>query len=67
MSLEYSNGALALAWTVPSTNFVLQSSADLSAWFDVTNQVILNLTNLQDEVSLPVSARNGFFRLSTSP
>jgi hypothetical protein len=67
MSLGNSNGALALAWIVPSTSFVLQSSADLSAWFDVTNEVALNLTNLQEEISLPVSASNAFFRLSTSP
>jgi hypothetical protein len=67
MSLGYSNGVLALAWTVPSTNFVLQSSADLSTWMDVTNQAVLNLTNLQNEVSLPVSSSNAFFRLLTSP
>lgn len=67
MSSEYSNGELALAWTVPSTNFVLQSSADLSAWTDVTNQPVLNPSNLQNEVSLPVSPGNAFFRLSASP
>ncbi|HTX20834.1 MAG TPA: sialidase family protein [Candidatus Aquilonibacter sp.] len=61
------NGNVALSWFVPSTNFILQSSPDLFTWMAVTNQVALNLTDLQDEVSLPVSASNSFFRLSTSP
>lgn len=67
ISISPPDGTVALAWLAPSTNFVLQSSADLSTWMDVTNQAVLNLTNLQDEVSLPVTVSDGFFRLSTSP
>jgi hypothetical protein len=56
---------LTLAWTVPSTNFVMQQSADLTSWTDATNPPILNLTNLQNEVTLPMPAGSGFYRLKT--
>ncbi|HUC85261.1 MAG TPA: hypothetical protein VL970_08725 [Candidatus Acidoferrales bacterium] len=58
-------GGLKLSWILPPTNFVLQSSSDLSAWEDLTNTPILNLTNLQDEVALPLPEGNAFFRLKT--
>lgn len=56
---------LTLAWTVPSTNFVLQQSSDLISWVDMTNPPVLNLTNLQNEVMLSPSNRSGFYRLKT--
>lgn len=56
---------LMLAWVVPSTNFMLQTSADLVSWSDVTNPPALNLTNLQNQVTLPLSGSSGFFRLKT--
>jgi hypothetical protein len=56
---------LTLAWTVPSTNFVMQQSADLTSWTNMTNPPILNLTNLQNEVTLSPSNRSGFYRLKT--
>jgi len=56
---------LTLAWTVPSTNFVLQQSTDLSSWSPVTNPPVLNLTNLQNQVTLPSSNSSGFYRLKT--
>jgi hypothetical protein len=59
------NNNLKLSWLVPSTNFVLQQSADLSGWTDLTNQPALNLTNLQNEVFLPFSGSGGFYRLKT--
>jgi hypothetical protein len=54
-----------LAWTVPSTNFVLQQSTDLVSWSVVTNPPVLNLTNLQNQVTLPSSNSSGFYRLKT--
>lgn len=54
-----------LSWLIPSTNFVLQQSSDLASWSDVTNVPVLNLTNLQNQVSLPLSTDNSFYRLST--
>jgi photosystem II stability/assembly factor-like uncharacterized protein len=54
-----------ISWTIPSTNFVLQQSSDLSNWSAVTNVPVLNLTNLQNQVTLPLSAGSSFFRLAT--
>ncbi len=65
LNIAPQNSALKISWIVPSTNFVLQSSADLSGWTDLTNQPVLNLTNFQNEVSLPFSGSNGFYRLKT--
>jgi hypothetical protein len=61
------NGNLALSWLIPSTNFVLQQSSDLitTNWSIVTNAPILNLTNLQNQVTLPAPAGSAFFRLAT--
>jgi hypothetical protein len=56
---------LTLAWTLPSTNFVLQQSADFISWANITNPPTLNLTNLQNEVTLTPSNSSGFFRLKT--
>jgi hypothetical protein len=56
---------LTLSWLIPSTNFVLQQSADLLSWAGVTNPPVLNLTNLQNQVTLPPSGSSGFYRLKT--
>ena len=65
MQIMRTKSNLKLSWIVPSTNFVLQGSADLSGWTDLTNQPVFNLTNLQNEVSLPLSGSGGFYRLKT--
>jgi hypothetical protein len=57
--------SLQLSWLIPSTNFVLQQSSDLVNWSVVTNAPVLNLTNLQNQVALPLSDGNAFFRLAT--
>ena len=64
ISLSPTNNNLKLSWIIPSTNFILQSSADLSSWTDLTNQPVLNLTNLQNEVYLSPTG-NIFYRLKT--
>ena len=56
---------LTVSWIVPSTNFVLQQSPDLSSWTDVTDTPALNLTNLQNEVVLSPTNGSGFYRLKT--
>ena len=58
-------GSLTLAWTVPSTNFVLQQSADFDSWTNVTNPPALNCSNLQNQVTLPPSGSSAFYRLKT--
>jgi hypothetical protein len=65
LNLTPSATNLTLAWTVPSTNFVMQQSADLTSWTNVTNPPILNLTNLQNQVTLSPSNCSGFYRLKT--
>jgi hypothetical protein len=52
-----------ISWIIPSLDFTLQQSPDLMNWTDVTNQPVLNLTNLQNQVSLPPTDGNSFFWL----
>jgi hypothetical protein len=59
------NGSFKLSWLIPSTNFVMQQSSDLATWSNVTNAPVLNLTNLQNEVILPMTNNSGFYRLKT--
>jgi hypothetical protein len=56
-----------VSWPVPSTNFVMQQNLNLRTtnWTTLTNVPILNVTHLQDEVTLPVNADVGFYRLRT--
>jgi photosystem II stability/assembly factor-like uncharacterized protein len=54
-----------LSWLIPSTKFLLQQSPDLISWSTVTNKPVLNLSSLQDQVTLPSSAASDFFRLRT--
>jgi hypothetical protein len=65
MAIAPAMGGVQLSWLVPSTNFVLQQSSDLSAWMDTTNCPALNLDNLLDQVTLPATNDSGFFRLKT--
>jgi len=54
-----------ISWLIPSTNFVLQQSADLSnpTWSPVLTSPTLNFTNLNQQVTLPANGSNDFFRL----
>ena len=52
-----------ISWIIPSLDFTLQQSPDLRNWTDVTNQPALNLMNLQNQIILPSSGGNSFFRL----
>jgi hypothetical protein len=65
LNVNTSTKRLNLSWIVPSTNFVLQQSADLISWMNVTSSAVLNTTNLQNQVSLSFTNSNGFFRLIT--
>lgn len=65
LNLTGANANLTLSWIIPSTNFVLQQSSDLSVWADLTNAPILNFSNLQNQITLPQSGENGFYRLKT--
>jgi hypothetical protein len=60
--LASDNGTI-ISWIIPSLDFTLQQSSDLMNWSDVTNLPVLNLTNLQNQVTLPSLDGNSFFRL----
>jgi hypothetical protein len=64
MNITQQESNLTLSWIVPSMNFVIQQSPDLVNWTDMTNQPVLNLTNLQNELVLPLSSSNMFYRLT---
>jgi hypothetical protein len=65
LNIAPTNSNLKLSWIVPSTNFVLQQSLDLSSWTNVTDAPALNLTNLQDEVIQSPTNGSGFYRLES--
>jgi len=65
LALSLSAGKVMTSWIVPSTNFVMQQSVDLKSWANMTNQPVLNFTNLQNEVVLPPPSSNVFYRLKT--
>jgi photosystem II stability/assembly factor-like uncharacterized protein len=65
LNIAPTNGSFKLSWLIPSTNFVMQQSSNLSSWSNVTNPPVLNLTNLQNELVLPPSNSSGFYRLRT--
>jgi hypothetical protein len=65
LKITATNASGTLSWPVPSTNFILEQGIDLVSWTAMTNAPVLNLTNLQNEVSIPVTNFKGFYRLST--
>ena len=65
LSLKPSQTNLTVSWLVPSTNFVLQQSADLTSWSSVTDTPTLNFTNLQEQVIVPPTNGDKFYRLVT--
>ena len=65
LNITPSNSSFALSWVVPSTNLVMQQSSNLASWSDLTNTPVLNLTNLQDQITVSPSNSSGFYRLAT--
>jgi len=65
MNLNAAGANLRFSWTLPSANFVLQQSANLTSWSNVPSPPVLNLTNLQYEVILQPTNARGFYRLKT--
>jgi hypothetical protein len=63
LNINPSTTNLALSWLIPSTNFAVQQSSNLISWVDLTNTPALNLTNLQNQVTLSPTNGSGFFRL----
>jgi len=65
LNIASSDGNRMVSWLIPSLDFGLQQNSDFTTtnWTNVTNQPVLNLTNLQNQVVLPPAAGNTFFRL----
>ena len=65
LNITPSGGNFVISWTVPSTSFVLQETSDLSTtnWTDVPTAPTLNFKNLQNQLTLPLHAGTGFYRL----
>jgi hypothetical protein len=65
MTLTASSTNLAFSWTLSSTNFVLQQSSDLTGndWVTLTNQSVVDFTNLQEQIQIPAGDTARFFRL----
>jgi hypothetical protein len=65
LNLQPAGGNIGLSWILPATNFVLQQSADLASWTTLTNPPTLNLSNLQNQVTLYPTNSSSFYRLKT--
>jgi hypothetical protein len=65
LSLTASSTNLMLSWIIPSTNFIVQQSPDLASWTDLPASPVLNLTNLQNQITLSASNPAAFYRLTT--
>ena len=63
LNLLGSGNSTLVSWLIPSMNFTLQQSSNLSSWTNLTALPILNLTNLQNQVVLPPLGGSGFYRL----
>ena len=65
LNLATSADELILSWVVPSVEFGLQQNYDLTTtnWTGVTTTPTLNLTNLKNQVTLPLQAGESFYRL----
>jgi len=65
LGIQVTNGVSGISWLIPSTNFVLQQSGDLTStdWLPVAGSPVLNFTNLNYEIAVPNRGSNGFFRL----
>lgn len=65
LNLVAAKGILNLSWIVPSTNMVLEKTLNLNAvsWTILTNAPSLNLSNLQDQLTLQSTNPRAFFRL----
>lgn len=68
LNITPSGDGLLVSWVVPSMNFRLQENSDLTTtnWTDLAIAPVLNFTNLQNQVTLPLGTANRFYRLQAS-
>ena len=65
LTIASSADNIVLSWIVPSQNFVLQKSSDLSTWSTVGVTPVLNYTNLHYEVTVSRTSGQSFYRLAS--
>jgi hypothetical protein len=65
MKLSQASGGVQISWLIPSMSFTLEQNSDLTtpAWSIVTSLPAWNLTNLFDQVTLPLDGGPVFYRL----
>jgi photosystem II stability/assembly factor-like uncharacterized protein len=65
LNLTPTDGSLMFSWLIPSTKFVMQQCSDLISWTDVTIEPVLNLSNLQNQITFLPTNGSHFYRLAT--
>jgi hypothetical protein len=65
LNISFSGGGIDLSWIVPSTNVVLEQSLNLNSvnWTILTNSPSLNLSNLQEQMTVQPTNSRAIFRL----
>ncbi len=64
LAIAAAPSAALLLWVIPSSAFTLQQGDEtFSSWTDVTNPPGMNLTNLQQQLTLPMTGMSSFYRL----
>jgi hypothetical protein len=69
IGIRVSAGQLVLSWVVPSVDLALQQSSGIGPanWTDVPGTPVLNYSTLREEVTVPSSGRQMFYRLVSRP
>jgi len=67
LNIKLAGNDLQISWLIPSMNFALQQSGDLTStnWTGVAGAPSLNLTNLQNQVTMSPPTHSMFYRLSS--
>jgi hypothetical protein len=56
-----------LSWVVPSSALALQQTGEtFSNWTDVTNPPSMNLSNLHQQLTVPMNRTSSFYRLKSN-
>ncbi|HXJ72251.1 MAG TPA: hypothetical protein VNM37_05345 [Candidatus Dormibacteraeota bacterium] len=65
LNISSAGSAFVLSWLIPAMPFVLQENTELTTanWADVTSPPALNLTNLQNQVTVLRPVDHRFYRL----
>jgi hypothetical protein len=69
LNILSTNASVRLSWIIPSTNFVLQETADLIStnWTEVADTSSFDPTTYQESVTRPATGSNSFYRMTLAP